>query len=150
MSEYMEPVVSDVNRGFWEGTAAGELRAQRCSRGHLRLPPAPWCPFCLVDESEWVTLSGRAIVLSRLIFHQAYHPAWKDRLPYNVVLVQLEEGPRMISNVTPLSSQDFAVGDALEAVFEPEGDIVIPRFRRVGTPVGDQGFGRDVSPKILD
>jgi uncharacterized protein len=130
VSSFVEPVISDVNRGFWEGAAAGELRAQRCAAcGHLRLPPAPWCPVCLDDGSEWAVLSGRGTVLSRLIFHQPYHPAWADRLPYNVVLVQLAEGPRMISNVTPLSTQDFAVGDALVVAFEPEGSFVIPRFR---------------------
>jgi uncharacterized OB-fold protein len=131
MSDFIEPVVTDINRGFWEGAVAGELRAQLCSNGHLRLPPAPWCPFCLSDGWHWEVLSGRGTVLSRLIFHQAYFPAWQDRLPYNVVLVQLEEGPRMISNVVPLSFQDFAVGDSLEAVFEAEGDLVIPRFRVV-------------------
>ncbi len=129
MSEMIEPVVSDVNVGFWEGTAAGELRVQRCSNDHLRYPPAPWCPECLDEASEWVALSGRGSILSKLVFHQAYHPAWKDRLPYNVVLVQLEEGPRMISNVAPLSAQDFAVGDAVEVVFETECDFAIPRFR---------------------
>jgi hypothetical protein len=129
VSDFIEPVITDVNRGFWDGAAVGELRAQRCENGHVRLPPAPWCPFCLSDKWGWEALSGRGTVMSRLIFHQAYFPAWKNRLPYNVVLVQLEEGPRMISNVVPLSFQDFSVGDALEAVFEPEGELVIPRFR---------------------
>lgn len=130
MDAFIEPVISDVNRGFWDGTAAEELRAQRCGAcSHLRLPPSPWCPVCLDENSTWVALSGRGSVLSRLIFHQPYHPAWTPRLPYNVVLVQLEEGPRMISNVAPLATQDFAVGDALEVVFEREGAFAIPRFR---------------------
>lgn len=130
VSDFIEPIVTDVNRGFWEGTAAGELRVQRCAAcGFLRYPPAPWCPSCLDEGAEWIPLSGRGTILSRLIFHQGYHPAWKERLPYNVVLVQLEEGPRMISNVAPLSEQGFAVGDAVEVVFEREGDVVIPRFR---------------------
>jgi uncharacterized OB-fold protein len=133
MTDLIQPVVTDNNRGFWEGCAAGELRVQRClACDHLRYPLAPWCPVCLDERSEWRTLSGRGLVLSKLVFHQSYHPAWKDRLPYNVVLVQLEEGPRMISNVAPLSSEDFAVGDAVEVVFEHEGEFAIPRFRITG------------------
>jgi uncharacterized OB-fold protein len=129
MADLIQPVLTDDNRGFWEGCALGELRVQRCSAcGHLRYPPAPWCPVCLDEGSEWVALSGRGEILSRLIFHQNYHPAWADRLPYNVVLVQLDEGPCLISNVSPLSSQDFAVGDTVEVVFEVEGDVTIPRF----------------------
>ncbi|TPW98534.1 OB-fold domain-containing protein, partial [Schumannella luteola] len=92
----------------------------------------PWCPVCLDERWEWQALSGRGTVLSKLVFHQSYHPAWKDRLPYNVVLVQLEEGPRMISNVLPLTGEDFAVGDAVEVAFDPEGEVTIPRFRVAG------------------
>jgi uncharacterized OB-fold protein len=133
MTDFIQPVITDNNRGFWEGTAAGELRVQRCRVcDHLRYPIAPWCPECLDERWDWETLSGRGTVLSKLVFHQAYHAAWKDRLPYNVVLVQLEEGPRMISNVLPLSSEDFEVGDAVEVAFDTEGEVVIPRFRIAG------------------
>jgi len=133
MTDFIEPVVTDVNRGFWDGCADGVLRVQRClACGHLRYPIAPWCPECLDERSEWQALSGRGSVLSKLVFHQSYHPAWKDRIPYNVVLVQLDEGPRMISNIAPVSSEDFAVGDAVEVVFEREGEFSIPRFRVTG------------------
>lgn len=132
MTELITPTITDTNRGFWEGCAQGELRVQRCvACDHLRYPLAPWCPECLLDRWEWQPLSGRGVVASKLVFHQSYHPGWKDRIPYNVVLVHLEEGPRMISNVVPLSAQAFSVGDAVEVVFEVEGDVTIPRFRLV-------------------
>jgi len=133
MSEPIAPTVTDVNRGFWEGADAGELRVQRCGAcGYLRYPSAAWCPECLSEDSEWQRLSGRGTVLSTLVFHQAYHPAWKDRIPYNVVLVQLDEGPRMISNVTPLGSVDIPVGTPVRVVFEREGEASIPRFEIIG------------------
>ncbi len=133
MSELIEPTLTELNRAFWEGCAARELRVQKCSAcGYLRYPIAPWCPDCLDERSEWVALSGRGTILSTLVFHQGYHPAWKERLPYNVVLVQLEEGPRMISNVSPLSIREIPVGTQVEVVFETEGSITIPRFRSAG------------------
>lgn len=132
MDELVEPVITDNNRGFWEGCASGELRAQSClDCSHLRYPSAPWCPACLSDRWQWRALSGRGTVHAKLVFHQSYHPAWKDRIPYNVVLVQLEEGPRMISNVVPLATQDFSVGDSVEVAFDPEGEFFLPRFRLV-------------------
>jgi uncharacterized OB-fold protein len=115
------------------------LRVQRClSCGHLRYPLAPWCPVCLAPETEWQALSGRGTILSRLIFHQSYHPAWKGRLPYNVVLVQLEEGPRMFSNVLPLSKQDIEIGMPVEVAFDREGEFAIPRFVTQETTGNDQ------------
>ncbi len=130
MSEIILPVETELNREFWDGARVGELRVQRCDAcGFLRYPIAPWCPQCLAEEWTWQALSGRGTVLSTLVFHQSYHPAWKDRIPYNVVLVQLEEGPRMFSNVAPLSTVDIPVGTAVDAVFEPEGEFMIPRFR---------------------
>lgn len=67
-------------------------------------------------------------IFSKLVFHQAYHPLWADRTPYNVVLVQLAEGPRMVSNIVPLSEEAFQVGDTVRVVFEHEGEFVVPRF----------------------
>jgi uncharacterized OB-fold protein len=128
-NELIEPTVTDVNRGFWDAAAQGRLVVQQCTPGgHLRYPLAPWCPECLSDQWDWHELSGRGTILSFVIFHQPYHPAWTDRLPYNVVIVQLEEGPRMVSNVLPLSEQDLAVGMPLTVTFDSEGDFSIPRF----------------------
>lgn len=130
MSAPVLPIVTELNAPFWDGCAAGVLRLQRCAAcALLRYPIAPWCPNCLEDGAEWAPMSGRGTVVSALGFHHAYHPAWAARLPYNVVLVQLDEGPRMISNVTPLSRLDIPVGTPVEVVFENEHDVVIPRFR---------------------
>jgi uncharacterized OB-fold protein len=128
-----EPVVDDVNRPFWEAALDGELRLQRCDAcGHLRYPIQERCPRCLSAAATWTRLSGRGEVLARVTYHQAFHPAWADATPYDVVLVQLEEGPRMFSNVIGSPPGTTAVGDRVEAVFEPVRDgLAIPRFRRL-------------------
>jgi uncharacterized protein len=120
------PELSDLNRGFWEATARGELAVQRCGGcGHLRYPISEVCPRCLSLELEWEPLSGRGTLYSWIVFHHAYHPAWRDRLPYTVALVELEEGPLLISN---LAAGEPVLGMPLQVTFERVGDFAIPRF----------------------
>lgn len=128
-AEFVRPVRTEVNGGFWDGVDDGELRVQRCDAcGELRYPPAPRCPRCLDAGWSWQPLSGRGEVLSFVVVHQRYHPAWADRVPYNVAIVQLDEGPRLISNVLPLSTADVAVGQRVRVVFDDESGVQVPRF----------------------
>jgi uncharacterized OB-fold protein len=131
MSDRPLPSIGDHNRAFWDGLTRGELRLQRCgSCGHLRHPVIDTCPVCLSGEYAWETVSGRGEVLSTIVFHQVYHPAFKDQVPYNVALVQLDEGPRLISNVIGVDPHDVRVGDRVQAVFEAvSDDVTIHRFR---------------------
>jgi uncharacterized OB-fold protein len=126
------PTITDLNRPFWDGCARGELRLQACNRcGHIRYPIAPVCPRCLAEEYDWRTLSGRGEILSWVYYHQRYNKAWGERLPYNVILVQLEEGPRMFSNALPLGRDDLEVGMPVVVDFVDEQGIAVPRFRPV-------------------
>jgi hypothetical protein len=135
------PEIDDLNRPFWEGCAAGELRLQVCRDcGRIRYPISGTCPNCLSTAFAWQALSGAGEILSWVVYHRAYHPAWADRVPYNVVLVQLREGPRMFGNVEPLGTVELSVGAAVQVVFiaasgpstatNPE-PIVLPRWRLV-------------------
>lgn len=130
MTEPILPDVTDLSRPFWDGCAAGELRMQQCGACDLiRYPVSETCPRCLSPEHEWRTLSGRGEVLSVIGFHRAYNSAWADRVPYNVALVQLSEGPRMFSNILPLDQVRVPAGTPVRVVFEPAGNgISIPRF----------------------
>lgn len=89
------------------------------------------CPACLSASFDWDRVSGRGTVFSFVVFHQVYHPAYKDDVPYNVAMIQLEEGPRMISNIVDVSGQVEA-GTPVEAVFDHvTEEVSIPRFRIV-------------------
>jgi hypothetical protein len=130
------PEIDDRNRRFWDGLARHELLLQRCSAcGHLRYPINEVCPRCLSPEHVWEPLSGRATVFSTVVFHQVYNAAFADQVPYNVSLVQLAEGPRMMSNVIGVAPDQVRVGDELEIVYTelPEG-VTINQFRPVGQP----------------
>jgi hypothetical protein len=133
------PIVNDENRPFWTAAARGELSMQRClACGHIRFPIQPLCPRCLAGEFDWATLSGRAEILAKVVYHRAFHPAYAPDVPYNLVLVQLTEGPRMYGNVVEADDSigeaaGAAVGDQVEAVFEPVADgLCVPRFRKIG------------------
>jgi uncharacterized OB-fold protein len=130
--EKTPPTITEENRPFWEGAAEGRLMMQRCTDcEHIRNPIQALCPRCLSERLTWVELSGRGEVFARVVYHRAFNKAWADDVPYNMVLVQLDEGPRMYSNVVGVPSAEIAVGDRLVAVFEAgPGGVTIPRFRR--------------------
>jgi uncharacterized OB-fold protein len=136
LPEYKKPlpVLTDENRPFWDGAREGRLRMQQCaSCGHIRFPISHVCPDCLSYDFAWKDLSGRGEVFAYIVYHKAYNKAFAADLPYNVALVQLEEGPRMYSNIVGCANDAVKVGDKLEAVFEPVTEaITLPRFRLAG------------------
>jgi len=129
------PVITPENQPFWDACKAGELRMQQCADcGHVRYPINAVCPRCLSARFDWKRLSGRGTVFSYIVFHQVYNPAWKDDVPYNVAMIQLEEGPRMFSNVVGVPNDAVKVGDAVEVVFDPvTAEVALPRFRPAAT-----------------
>lgn len=132
MAEYDLPLpnITELNRPFWEAARAGQLKMQKCtSCGYIRFPIQPVCTKCLSDGAEWTALSGRGEVFSKIIYHRAFNKVFNDKIPYNVVMIQLEEGPRMFSNIVD-TVEDFKIGDPVEVVFDAVTDEVsIPKFR---------------------
>ena len=126
------PVLDALNAPFWKAARSGALAMQQCSDcGHIRYPLSHVCPECLSERFEWKPLSGRGTVYSSIVFHQVYDKAFAGDVPYNVSLIQLEEGPRMMSNVVGVPPAEVKVGDAVEVVFEDvTAEIAIPRFRK--------------------
>ena len=88
---------TDLSRPFWEGAAAGRLMLQRCAAcGTLRHYPRMLCTQCYSDAVEWQQASGRGLIHSWTVAHHAFHPAFATELPYTLVTVDLEEGPRAL------------------------------------------------------
>lgn len=127
------PRVRGVDTPYWEATARGEFRLQRCSDcGTWRFPPSEVCPACLSEAYSWDEVSGRATLWSWVIFHQIYFKGFADEIPYAVAFVELEEGPYMVTNVVESHIDSLAVGTPLEVVLErAQGEYVLPRFRVV-------------------
>jgi uncharacterized protein len=127
------PVLSDENREFWQAARNGALRMQKCDNcSHIRYPISQTCPHCLSNAATWHTLSGYGEVFSFIVFHQVYNKEFAGDVPYNVALIQLDEGPRMFSNVVGTPNHRVKMGDRVQVVFDPATEeISIPRFRRV-------------------
>ena len=125
------PVISAVNRPYWEAAKEHRLRLQRCPRCDKSWYPfGPLCPECWSRDYEWAELSGRGKVTSWVVFHQIYFEAFRDESPYPVIQVELEEGPRLLSNLVGVKNEDIYIGMPVEVVFDDVTDeVTLPKFR---------------------
>ena len=125
------PVADEASEPFYRGAREGKLMLERCTTcGACRLPGRERCPDCWAEASEWVAASGRGKLYTYGIMHQQYHPAFADELPYNYAIVELEEGPRLVTNVIDCANEALRVDMPVEAVFDPVSDeTTLVRFR---------------------
>ncbi|MEU2712282.1 OB-fold domain-containing protein [Streptomyces sp. NPDC007205] len=129
----LTPVTDTDGAPFWEYAARGELRVQACGDCHEpRFPPRPCCPHCQSFSNEWRLTSGRGRIWSYVVPHPPLLPDYAEQAPYNVVVVELEDHPR-IRLVGNLVSRAGARLDSLD-----------PRHLRIGARVqvvfGDGGL----------
>lgn len=128
------PGIDELNKPFWEAARRHELVLQRCRKcGSYRYPAGLTCPGCVSDELDWTRVSGRGTVYTWTVFHRAYHPAFAGEVPYAVVAVELEEGPRMTTNLVECKLTDIKIGMPVAVVFEDvSNEISLPKFRPIG------------------
>jgi uncharacterized protein len=135
MADKAVPVPTPETQPFWDGCAAGELRIQRCTAcGKPYFYPRPVCPACGSRNVEWFTASGRATLYSYVINHRAA-PGFAGDVPYAIAVVQLEEGPRMMSNIVglPATPEALVLDMPLQVTFETRGDVSLPQFQAAET-----------------
>lgn len=124
------PVRDALNTPYWDSLARGALSFQRCNAcGHAWLPTRSKCPGCLAADSRWEPAAGGAKLISWVVYHVAYHRAFEKRLPYNVAVVELDEGPRLISNVVGVEDPEtLKIDQRLRLVIEDESGTAFARF----------------------
>jgi uncharacterized OB-fold protein len=125
------PRIGPDNEPFWEGCRRHSLMLPTCAEcGKAHLPPGPVCPYCLSDRITWRRATGQGRVTSWTIVHKAWFPAFRDDIPYNVVQIELDEGPRLTSSLVGLSGREPEIGQRVEVVFDDVDDILtLHRFR---------------------
>lgn len=131
----------DVHAGpavaYWEGTGRGEIVVQACTRcGYRRWPPAVRCPECLGEDCRLVVLRPQGTIWSYATYERSFHPAFDDRVPYVVGLIEMESGILMVGNV--LGDGEPAVGAPVVADFEQ----VTPEITLVHWRLATGGSGR--------
>jgi uncharacterized OB-fold protein len=116
--------VNELNRPFHDGLRHGRLMFQCCPNcANKWLPAREACPRCLHTSSGWTASAGLGSVRSWVVFHRAYHPYFRDKVPYNVALVRLDEGPQLMTNLlTPGREPEIRIGARVGLrVVEQEG-----------------------------
>ena len=125
------PTIGPDSEPFWAALREGEMRLPFCEDcGTPHLPAGPVCPFCFSDRLAWRRASGRGRVSTWTVVHKAWFPSFAAEVPYNVVQVELEEGPRLTANLVGAPNSVLRVGLPVELVLDRVADdLVMPRFR---------------------
>ena len=124
------PMPTDDTRFYWESAKAGKLVIQQCdSCGARQFYPRPFCIACLREPMGWIEASGEGTIYTYTVNHRPANEFMKDKTPYVVAAVDLDEGVRMIANVIDASPGEVKCGARVRVTFEKVSDeITLPQF----------------------
>ena len=135
------PIRDEASAPFFDGALDGRLMLLRCDAcgtfasptAYLGVPLRPRCPGCFSGALGWTASSGKATLYSFAIMHQLYDPAFAADVPYNIAVVETDEGVRLTSQVVECSNELLEIGMPLTVAFERvSDDVAIPKFRPRG------------------
>lgn len=128
------PLMQGLTKEFYEWCKKHELRFQRCSDcGAWRHVPREMCAECGSMRWEWAKSSGRGKVFTWTVVARAMHPAFMEDVPYAPVVVEMEEGVRLVSWVVDCPPEELEMGMPVEVVFDDvTPEVTLPKFRRAG------------------
>ena len=133
--DYKKPLphLDEENRWFFEACARHELVLQKCaSYGIVRFYPRALCPSCISSKTDYVRASGRGRVYTFTVTHQNQAPGFRDELPYVMAYVELDEGPRILTNIINTPPGEVKIDLPVEVVFEDiDENLAIPKFQRI-------------------
>ncbi len=125
------PTIEPESQPFWDAAKEGRLMIQRCDAcGAAQHYPRPFCGSCWSDQVRWEEASGRGTLYTYSTVYVNDLPPFGDRLPYVAAAVDLEEGPRLMTNIVGVDPSELRVGMAVQVDFQPLTDeITAPVFR---------------------
>ncbi|HEY5301554.1 MAG TPA: OB-fold domain-containing protein [Acetobacteraceae bacterium] len=133
MNETKKPLprIGPDTAAFWAGAREGKLRLPFCAAcGRAHWPAGPVWPYCFSDDLVWREASGRGRISTFTVVHKAWFPAFAADIPYNVIQVELDEGPRLTANLIDVPLDGPRIGLRVEAVFDAvTAEVTLPRFR---------------------
>ena len=127
--EKILPPINAISQPYWDGCRQGVLRVQRCiTCGHLQLYPRIFCTQCTDEDLDWIDVSGKGTIASYTVVTRAISKAYSA--PYVVSLIDLDEGPRMMSSIVHCDGTGLDVGMSVEVAFESWSEtIMMPVFK---------------------
>ena len=127
------PALRGEEKVYFDEAKAGRLVYQRCRGCNAAIfYPRSVCPTCMSEELEFVPSAGRGTIYSYTTLYRAGHPAFKDDVPYTIVLVDLEEGVRVLADLVESAPDSVDVGLPVEVLFDAvTEEFTVPRFRLV-------------------
>jgi uncharacterized OB-fold protein len=127
------PAPDDETQPFWDAARAGQLLVKRCADcGAAHFYPRPFCPRCWSAAVSWEEASGRAVLYTWSVVHHNDLPPFSERLPYVAAVVDLAEGPRMMTNVVDCDAERLRVGMPLQVTYREIAEhVTIPVFAPV-------------------
>jgi uncharacterized OB-fold protein len=132
MAEYQKPVpvASIESKPYWEGVRQHRLLIPSCEDcGHRWFPPSLLCPNCNSARTAWMQSSGHGKIFSYVVFHRVYHRGFASEVPYVVALIELEEGPRLLSSIVGTPPDAIECEMPVRVVFDDVAeDVTIPKF----------------------
>lgn len=133
MGEYNKPLpsINGDSKEFWAGCKEHELRFQKCKVcGHVRWPASIICPRCYSNETKWIIAGGKGKVYTFAVYHVAYHPGFENDLPYVVAEVELEDGPRLLTNIVSCRPDEVKCEMVVEVTWEDiTEEFSLPKFK---------------------
>ncbi len=128
------PIPTDWSQPFWEGTKQHKLLMKKCANcGNIDHPPYLFCTDCMAEEHEWIEASGKGTLYSYAInsFGVPF-PFWDD-MPYVLAIIDLDEGPRVISNIVECDLERLENGMRLQVVFDDvTPEVTLPKWKPAG------------------
>jgi hypothetical protein len=135
MAEYQKPipVASIESKPYWNALREHRLMIPRCEDcGHRWFPPSLLCPSCNSAHTTWAESSGRGKIFSYVVFHRVYQRGFTEEVPYVVALIELAEGPRLLSNIVGTPPDAVECEMPVQVVFEDiAANVTIPKFKIV-------------------
>lgn len=125
------PVPDELSAPFFDGARTGRLMLQHCPAcSRWSFPVRERCPHCFAKGLEWRAASGKGTLYTFAIMHQVMNPGFAADVPYNVCQIDLDEGVRMVSNITGVDNAALRIGMRVEAVFDAlTNEVSVPKFR---------------------
>ena len=122
------PVPDEASQPFFDAAAQGKLLIKYCPACNRYLAPAAdLCDSCFGTDLEWKEASGKGTVYSFIINHQVTHPGFANVVPYNVIVVELAEGPRLNGNYLG-PNDEIEVDMPVQVTFEQIGEVSVPKW----------------------